>query len=68
MYNVQGKGRGKVPDFKFLVPSVPPSASCLAELKVINAGKTWFPRGKEGRGVERRAEALTKEYEQVLRG
>ena len=39
----------------------------LAELKVINAGKTKFPRGKEGKGVERRGEALTKEYEQVLR-
>ena len=37
-------------------------------IAVINAGKTWFPRGKEGKGVERRAEALTKEYEQVLRG
>ena len=56
-----GRARqGKVPDFKFLVPS--------PELKVINAGKTWYPRGKDGRGVERRANGLTKEYERVLRG
>ena len=40
----------------------------LAELKVINAGKTWYPRGKDGRGVEKRADCLTKEYERVLRG
>ena len=64
-----GRARqGKVPDFKFLVPSPEGPVPRLAELKVINAGKTWFPRGKEGKGVERRAEALTKEYEQVLRG
>ena len=35
--------------------------------KVITAGKTKFSRGKEGKRVERRGEALTKEYEQVLR-
>ena len=40
----------------------------LAELKVINAGKTWYSRGNEGKGVVRRAEKLTKEYEAVLRG
>ena len=39
----------------------------LAELKVINEGKTKFPRGKEGKGVGKRGEALTTEYEQVLR-
>ena len=64
-----GRARqGKVPDFKFLVPSPEGPVPRLAELKVINAGKTWYPRGKEGRGVERRADGLTKEYERVLRG
>ena len=63
-----GRARqGKVPDFKFLVPSPEGPVPRLAELKVINAGKTWYPRGKEGRGVERRAAGLTKEYERVLR-
>ena len=64
-----GRARqGKVPDFKFLVPSPEGPVPRLAELKVINAGKTWYPRGKDGKGVERRASALTKEYERVLRG
>ena len=49
-----------MPDLKFLIPSP-------EELKVINAVTTKFPRGKEGKRVERRGEALTKEYEQVLR-
>ena len=64
-----GRARqGKVPDFKFLVPSPEGPVPRLAELKVINAGKTWYPRGKDGKGVERRAGGLTKEYERVLRG
>ena len=42
--------QGKVPDFKFLVPLPEGPVPRLAELKVINAGKTKFPRGKEGRG------------------
>ena len=57
-----------MPDLKFPVPSPEGPAPGLAELKDINAGKTKFPRGKEGKRVERRGEALTKEYEQVLRG
>ena len=64
-----GRARqGKVPDFKFLIATPDGPMPRLAELKVINAGKTWFPRGKAGKGVERRADALTKEYERVLGG
>ena len=64
-----GRARqGKVPDFKFTLASPEGPMPRLAELKVINAGKTWYPRGKEGRGVEKRANCLTKEYEHVLRG
>ena len=36
--------------------------------KVIGAGKTLFPRGEKGLGVERRAGKLTKEYKSVLIG
>ena len=64
-----GRARqGKVPDFKFTLASPEGPMPRLAELKVINAGKTWYPRGKEGRGVEKRANCLTREYEHVLRG
>ena len=39
----------------------------VAELKVIGAGKTLFPRGDKGKGAERRASKLTQEYESSLR-
>ena len=50
--------QGKVPDFRFLLPTPDGPNNCLAELKVISAGKTWFPRGTAGNGTERRAESL----------
>ena len=38
-----GRARqGKVPDFKFLLSSPEGPKPCLAELKIISAGKTWF--------------------------
>ena len=40
---------------------------CLAEQKIISAGKTWFPRGVAGKGTSRRAGRLTAEYESKLR-
>ena len=64
-----GRARqGKVPDFKFLLPSPEGPVSRLAELKIISAGKTWYPRGVAGKGTKRRAAALTAEYEAKLRG
>jgi hypothetical protein len=42
--------------------------SRLAELKVVSAGPTLFPRGAAGKGTQRRANKLTSEYEAVLRG
>ena len=49
-----GRARqGKVPDFKFLLPSPEGPVQCLAELKVISAGKRWFPRGVTGKGTNR---------------
>ena len=41
--------------------------SSLAELKVISAGKTRYPRGVRGRGTDRRAALIRKEYETKLR-
>ena len=63
-----GRARqGKVPDFKFLLPSPDGPTPRLAELKVINAGKTWYPRGRAGKGTAQRASCLTAEYEKKLR-
>ena len=59
--------QGKVPDFKFLLETPDGPTPCLAELKFINAGKTWYPRGTQGKGTERRAGKLEKEYENNLR-
>ena len=60
--------QGKVPDFKFLLNTPEGPVPRLAELKVIGAGKTLFPRGEKGLGVKNRAGKLTKEYKSVLRG
>ena len=63
-----GRARqGKVPDFKFLLSTPEGPKPCLAELKVISAGKTWFPRGVAGKGTDRRAARLGAEYEAKLR-
>jgi hypothetical protein len=64
-----GRARqGKVPDFRFLLPTPEGPVSCLAELKLIGAGKTSYPRGVAGKGTTRRARKLTSEYEAILRG
>ena len=63
-----GRARqGKFPDYKFLINTPDGPESSLAELKCISAGKTWYPRGKKGKGTELRAGRLTKEYEGKLR-
>ena len=59
--------QGKVPDFRLLLPTPEGPQSCLAELKVVSAGKTWFPRGAAGKGADRRADRLPSEYEKTLR-
>ena len=62
-----GRARqGKVPDFKFLVPTPDGPRPSLAELKIISAGKTWYPRGIKGKGTSRRAARLNHEYEMKL--
>ena len=60
--------QGKFPDFKFLLSTPEGQVPRLAKLKVISAGRTWYPRGKGGKGLEKRAGALTWEYEDRLKG
>ena len=58
--------QGLVPDFKLLLNTPEGPDNCLAELKMIGAGKTWYPRGRDGRGTERRATELRTAYERAL--
>ena len=63
-----GRARqGVVPDLKLIVNSPDGPQSSLAELKVISAGKTRYPRGVRGKGTDRRAGLIVKEYEAKLR-
>ena len=62
-----GRARqGKVPDFRFTLPTPNGPVSSLAELKVIGAGKTWFPSGAAVKGTDKRANLLNSEYESTL--
>ena len=58
--------QGLVPDFKLLLNTPEGPYNCLAELKMIGAGKTWYPRGRAGKGTERRATELSTAYERAL--
>ena len=60
--------QGKVPDFEITFSSPEGPVKHLAELKVINAGVSCYPRGVKGKGTDRRSGRLTAEYEKVLRG
>ena len=53
-------------DFKILMPTPEGPVPRLAELKCINAGKTWYPRGEVVKGVVKRAQKLPGEYEKKL--
>ena len=49
-----GRARqGLVPDLKLLLPTSEGPKPCLAEIKLVSAGKTWFPRGRAGKGTDR---------------
>ena len=60
--------QGKIPDFQITFPTPEGPLPRLAELKVVSAGVAVYPRGAKGKGTERRARKLTKEYEDILRG
>ena len=59
--------QGKVPDFEITFTTQEGPTKRLAELKVVNAAVSWYPRGTKGKGTDRRAKKLTHEYEDVLR-
>ena len=62
-----GRSRqGLVPDFLLRLPSPEGPSDSLAELKICSAGKTWYPRGREGRGTDKRAGGLAKLYHDKL--
>ena len=66
--NKWGRARqGVIPDFKFMINSPDGPQSSLAELKAISAGKTRYPRGVAGKGTDKRAGLISKEYEDKLR-
>ena len=62
-----GRARqGLVPDFRMRLPTPEGNNDCLAELKFISAGVTWYPRGVQGRGTDKRAGLLQAEYRRKL--
>ena len=62
-----GRARqGVVPDFKFMLTSPQGPRSYLAELKCINANKSWYPNG-DMKGTDKRASLLSNENEAKLR-
>ena len=58
--------QGLIPDFRLQLPTQEGPSDCLAELKIVSAGVSWFPRGREGRGADRRAALLQGEYVRKL--
>ena len=68
----RGRGRqGLLPDFKLELPTPEGDHDVkLAELKVIGAVESWYPRSgfsaRRSRGVERRAATLPGEYRRPL--
>ena len=62
-----GRSRqGLIPDFRLRLPTPEGNSDCLAELKCISAGVTWYPRGVQGRGTDRRAGGLQADYKRKL--
>ena len=58
-----GRARqGLIPDFRMRLPTPGGPTDCLAELKFVSAGVSWFPRGARGKGTDRRAAGLPQLY------
>ena len=63
-----GRARqGLVPDFRIRLQKPEGYVDSLAELKVIGAGVSYYPRGVAGRGTDRRADGLSNLYKNKLR-
>ena len=62
-----GRARqGLIPDYRIRLPTPEGISDCLAELKFVSAGVTWYPRGVQGRGTDRRSGLLQSEYKRKL--
>ena len=62
-----GRARqGLIPDYRLRLPTPEGISDCLAELKFVSAGVTWYPRGAQGRGTDRRSGLLQAEYRRKL--
>ena len=62
-----GRARqGLIPDYRLRLPTPEGISDCLAELKFVSAGVTWYPRGTQGRGTDRRSGLLQAEYRRKL--
>ena len=62
-----GRSRqGLIPDFRLRLPTPEGTTDSLAELKITSAGVTWYPRGVEGRGTDRRSAGLPELYRSKL--
>ena len=53
-------------DYRVRLPTPEGVSDCLAELKFVSAGVTWYPRGVQGRGTDRRAGLTQSEYKRKL--
>ena len=58
--------QGLIPDFCIRLPTPEGISDSLAELKILSAGVTWYPRGVVWRGTERRAAGLPALYRRKL--
>ena len=62
-----GRARqGKIPDLRFRKPTPNGPIDSLAEIKFVTAGVSWFPRGVQGKGTEKRAALIPGEYKKKL--
>jgi hypothetical protein len=62
-----GRARqGLCPDWRLRLPTPQGFMDVLAELKVPSAGPTFYPRGEEGRGTDRRASRIPAYYRRQL--
>ena len=59
--------QGLVPDFQIRLPTPEGPTDSLAELKIIGAGVSWYPRGVDIKGVDKRADGLDRLYRNKLK-
>ena len=55
-----------IPDLRFRKPTPNGPINSLAEIKFITAGVSLFPRGVQGKGVEKRAALIPGQHKKKL--